>query len=194
MPRHSQGLTIDARRPLGREHSSANRLVGRTYPPAARFVNRGRACSPSAPTSFVTTNRLVCYLCWRPSACRRAGAGIMTLRSLAELSRRHGEEFGDSAALYADSRCLTYGELDLRSNQIAHALNAASGGTGRRVAFLGKNCAQYFVLLAACAKVGAVMVPLNWRLAYPEIAEIVIDAEAAVVIVDDEFEDFATRL
>jgi long-chain acyl-CoA synthetase len=118
----------------------------------------------------------------------------MTLRSLAELSRRHGEEFGDSAALYADSRCLTYGELDLRSNQIAHALNAASGGTGRRVAFLGKNCAQYFVLLAACAKVGAVMVPLNWRLAYPELAEIVIDAEAAVVIVDDEFEDFATRL
>src|SRR5258708_36314105 len=119
---------------------------------------------------------------------------VMTLRSLAELSRRHGDAFGDSAALYADGHCLTYGELDLRSNQAAHALNAASGGIGRRVAFLGKNCAQYFVLLAACAKVGAVMVPLNWRLAYPELAEIVLDAEAAVVIVDDEVEDFATRL
>ena len=58
----------------------------------------------------------------------------------------------------------------MRSNQVAGALAAAGVGAGDRVAYLGKNSLEFFELLFGASKVGAVTVPVNWRLAAPEIA------------------------
>ena len=52
---------------------------------------------------------------------------------------------------------------------------AAEGvGTGDRVAYLGKNCDRYFELLFGCARAGAVLTPISWRLSAAEIDYVII--------------------
>jgi fatty-acyl-CoA synthase len=71
---------------------------------------------------------------------------------------------------------------------IARALRDGLGvEPGDRVAHLGYNTPFYLALLFACARVGAMLVPLNWRLAAPEHAYIVADAVPRVLIHDAAF-------
>ena len=67
-------------------------------------------------------------------------------------------------------RTITFGELDRRSNQVAAALAAAGVGEDR-VAFIDKNSPEWFEVTFATAKLGAVNVSVNWRLAPPEMAD-----------------------
>jgi fatty-acyl-CoA synthase len=84
-------------------------------------------------------------------------------------------------------RRLSYAALDRRANRLAHALAGVYGvGRGARVAVLARNRAEHFELLFACLKLGAILVPLNWRLAAAELLPIVRDAEPAVLFYDAE--------
>jgi acyl-CoA synthetase (AMP-forming)/AMP-acid ligase II len=85
-------------------------------------------------------------------------------------------------AITCGERTLSFGALDARSSQVAHALVRAGVGPGDRVAVLTKNRPEFFELLFGAARAGAVLVALNWRLAPPEIAAIVDDAEPSVVL------------
>ena len=58
---------------------------------------------------------------------------------------------------------------------------------GDRIAILGKNSTDYFEFEFACIKLGALMLPLNWRLAEPELLFILNDAEAKGLVYDAEF-------
>jgi fatty-acyl-CoA synthase len=80
----------------------------------------------------------------------------------------------------------TYGELDERSERLAAALLASGLVRGDRVATLTGNCSEHVVVFFACAKAGLALVPLSWRLAAPELAFQVDDAEPAILIVEDE--------
>ena len=62
-------------------------------------------------------------------------------------------------------------------------------GFGDRVAFVDKNGAEFFELTYGLTKLGAVIVPVNWRLAAPEMLQIIEDAGAVVVVVGSEFFD-----
>ena len=55
------------------------------------------------------------------------------------------------------------------------------------------NHAEVFILLFACARIGAMLVPLNWRLAEAEIATIVENCSPKVLIHDRHFEEPANR-
>ena len=55
-------------------------------------------------------------------------------------------------------------------------------GAGTRVAYLDRSSPEVVELLFAASKIGAVLVPLNWRLAAPELAAVLADAEAPVLI------------
>ena len=57
-------------------------------------------------------------------------------------------------------------------------------GVGDRVAVLARNCADYLVLHLACARLGAILVALNWRLASGELAFLIGDAEPALLVTD----------
>jgi long-chain acyl-CoA synthetase len=109
------------------------------------------------------------------------------ITTIADIIRVHGANRGDAPALELDGRSVTFGELDRRSNQVANALRAAGVGRGDRVAFIDKNGLEYFEVTFGLAKVGAVNVAVNWRLAPPEMAQIIEDARAAVVIVGPDF-------
>ncbi len=57
---------------------------------------------------------------------------------------------------------------------------------GDRIAWLGNNSPKIIEALFACAKTGAILVPLNWRLAVPELVQILADAEVSLLIVGDD--------
>jgi long-chain acyl-CoA synthetase len=112
---------------------------------------------------------------------------MAAIDTIAKLARVHGAERPGKPALSAGDRTLTWGELDARSSQVANALAADGVGPEDRVAFLDKNTIEYFELLLGGGKLNAVMVAVNWRLAAPEVAYIVNDAEAKVFVVGQDF-------
>jgi long-chain acyl-CoA synthetase len=101
---------------------------------------------------------------------------------VADVIRRHAALRPDAVALRHGERELAYRELDERSNRLAHALLAAGVGAGTRVAYLDRSAPEVVELLFAASKIGAVLVPLNWRLAPPELAAVLADAHAPVLI------------
>ena len=101
---------------------------------------------------------------------------------------------GDRAAVRCDGNEQTFDELDRRSNQVAAALLAAGVQPQERVAFLDKNGPEYFEVLYGAAKVNAVTVGVNWRLAPAELAFVIDDCEARVLVVGPELAAVADEL
>ena len=89
---------------------------------------------------------------------------------------------------------LTYSELEIRSNKLAEWLQKNGVGKGDRVAILSHNCAEFFELEFACAKIGAIELPLNWRLTKPELEYILNDSTPTVLIYDSSFLDISLEL
>lgn len=79
----------------------------------------------------------------------------------------------------------SYRELDRSVAQAAALLSARGIVLGDRVAALARNRADLIILHLGCARLGAVYVPLNWRLTGPELRVLIDDCEPALVIGDD---------
>ena len=91
-------------------------------------------------------------------------------------------------ALVQDGRTTTYAELAGNTTRLAHGLAARGIGRGDRVAFLGLNSIELVEAMFAAAQLGAVFLPLNTRLAPPELAWILADSEAKLLIAAAGFE------
>ncbi|KWX66192.1 AMP-binding protein, partial [Mycobacterium sp. NAZ190054] len=109
--------------------------------------------------------------------------------SLADIVRSHGRQRPDAPALVAGDTTVTYGELDDRSSRVAQAFATAGVGFGDRVAFVEKNGVEFFDVAFGLAKIGAVGVPVNWRLAAPEMRHVIADSGARIVVVGQKFAD-----
>lgn len=81
----------------------------------------------------------------------------------------------------------SYAEMDLRADRWAGVLREAFIGRGDRVAVVAGNRAEVAHLFFACTRIGAALVPLNWRLAPPELGAILAHAGAKVVIGESRF-------
>ena len=79
---------------------------------------------------------------------------------------------------------LSYAALADRVARVAGGLRARGVRTGDRVAVLAHNQVDTLVLLLACDRLGAIMAPLNWRLAAPELQWILDDLRPAFLLVD----------
>ena len=89
----------------------------------------------------------------------------------------------------------TWAELAERVGRAAGVLrDEFSIAPGDRVVFVGENEPRVFELQFACMRAGAIFVPLNWRLALPELQEIVQDARPSIVVHDDEWQSVAMEL
>ncbi len=82
---------------------------------------------------------------------------------------------------------VSWNEMQRRAGQVANALVADGLGSQDRVAFIDKNSIEFFELAFGAAYVNAVTVAVNWRLAPPEMAYIINDSQAKVLIVHEEF-------
>ncbi|MFK7915651.1 MAG: class I adenylate-forming enzyme family protein [Pseudomonadales bacterium] len=91
-------------------------------------------------------------------------------------------------------RRLTFGELNGNSNRLANALMTADIQPGERVGLLLMNGLEFFEAFFALAKVGAVVVPLNWRLVADELEFILKDSGTQRLIFDNAFSEVVTEL
>jgi fatty-acyl-CoA synthase len=95
----------------------------------------------------------------------------------------------------ATGRAETYAALDRQANQAAHVLAEGFGvRAGDRVAVLAQNRTEQVVLFFAAAKLGAVLVPVNWRGAPDEIAYVLEDSEPRVLVYGEELAPVARAL
>ena len=92
--------------------------------------------------------------------------------TLADVIRNGARRHPDHLAITAAERDVTYAQLDDASNRGAPQPGSLGVGPAP-IAFLSRNCVEYFEAMFAAAKLGAVMVPLNWRLASTEVAGVV---------------------
>jgi long-chain acyl-CoA synthetase len=115
-------------------------------------------------------------------------------RFMADPIRAHARNSGDKAALVFEDRITTYRELDERASRIANGLVGEGVGHAGRVAVLAKNIDSFFELYYGATKAGAVLVPVNFRLAPPEVAYVINDARAEVLFVGEEFHDLVAGI
>ncbi len=111
----------------------------------------------------------------------------MAITDLAAIVRTHGAERPDRTAIVYEDREITWRDLDQRSNAVAAGLAAAGVGAQARVARIDKNDPTYYEMLFGAAKGNGVLVDVNWRLAAPEMVQIVNDAQAQVLFVGADF-------
>ncbi|PWS38991.1 hypothetical protein DFH01_07035 [Falsiroseomonas bella] len=89
---------------------------------------------------------------------------------------RHADHAPDRVALRFEGQAITWRDFSCAVEDAAAALSARGVGHGDRVGFLGHNHPAQLFLLFACARLGAIQVPLNWRLAAPEWHFILADS------------------
>jgi fatty-acyl-CoA synthase len=107
---------------------------------------------------------------------------------LSGLIERNAAFAPNKPALNFEGKTLSYGAFAERIEQTARALKSALGvNRGDRIAILSLNRPDYLVLLYACARLGAMLVPLNWRLAVAEQLFILADAGARVLVLERSF-------
>lgn len=104
--------------------------------------------------------------------------------SVADVPRHWAARRGDEIAVKRRDKSWTYAELDRRSSRLANRLLSASADAGAPVAYLGANSPLVFEAWFASGKAGRVFATLNWRSPVPELAEVVADAQPAVMFVD----------
>jgi fatty-acyl-CoA synthase len=107
---------------------------------------------------------------------------------------RRAEAAPDDTAIRFEGADLTWAALDRQMRRLAGALAEQGVAPGDRVAHLGLNSPLFLLLLFACARLGAILVPLNWRLAAPEHRIILADAEPRLLLYEAAFAEHVARL
>ncbi len=100
----------------------------------------------------------------------------------------------DALAVVYGERRLGYGELHARSCRLAGALAAQGVQRGDRVAALLYNCPQFFEALFACAMLGAVFAPINFRLVAREVGQILDSCTPKLLLAGEGFAELLGNL
>jgi fatty-acyl-CoA synthase len=115
--------------------------------------------------------------------------------NLSDLIDRNAAFTPDRLALRFERFDLSYAAFAARIAAVARGLQLECGvRRGDRVALLATNHPDYLVLLFACARLGAMLVPLNWRLAMPELAFVLSDATPTALLAGAEFAETMAAL
>lgn len=97
---------------------------------------------------------------------------------------RHAAQMPQATALWHGDRRTTWRELDERSRRLATALRGRGVGAGDRVLLISMNRPEFIETLLAVHRLGAVLVPVNFRLTAAEVDHIARDCDAAAVVID----------
>ena len=112
---------------------------------------------------------------------------LSEIRAVADVARVQAKTRPDAPAIWFEGRTTTFGELDKLANRCAQALLAQGLKPGDRVAVLSKNNDDFFALWLGAAKARVTLAPVNFRLAPPEVAFIVKDAGAKLLVCGADF-------
>jgi acyl-CoA synthetase (AMP-forming)/AMP-acid ligase II len=111
------------------------------------------------------------------------------MTTVPEAIRRHAREKPGAPAYWTPQRTWTFGEVEDAARRVAQGLKDLGIGPGDRVACLTKLTADCVALVLGANKVGAVCMPVNWRLAPPEIEYIVNNGKAKFMMIDLLFKE-----
>jgi acyl-CoA synthetase (AMP-forming)/AMP-acid ligase II len=106
--------------------------------------------------------------------------------TLGDIPRYHARTRPEHPAMTFEGHTTEWAALDAGANRVANALLAAGCTPGDRVAYLGKGTDEFFELMFGIAKAGAVIVPIQWRLATPEVEQILSDAQPRLLFIGSE--------
>ena len=109
---------------------------------------------------------------------------------------RNALSFKDKEAWFEvdDNRTLTFSEVKESLDRLASGFQKSGIKKGDRIGVLGKNSLEYFLLYGAAAALGAIVLPINWRLSADEVAFNLNDCEPKLVFVDQEFQETVERI
>jgi len=114
----------------------------------------------------------------------------MVWLNLGEILRTHAKSYADKVAVKDwRGRAETYSELDSRTNRLANGLLTIGLCRGDRLAVMLYNCVEFVEVCCACAKIGVVVVTVNWRSIGKEIEYVLNDSDAKAMVVGEEFVD-----
>ena len=109
--------------------------------------------------------------------------------TLADVIERNSQLHRDRLAFIADGQHISHGEYALRVERLAGGLARIGLAAGDRVAVLAQNCLAYIDLYGAAARLGLILVPVNWRLSAEEIAFIISDTTPRAIVAGPEYLD-----
>src|SRR5215470_13596544 len=104
--------------------------------------------------------------------------------SLADLLHRSAARHPGKLAVVAGDLRVTYADFDVAVNRTAHALAGRGLAKGDRLALLSHNCWQYVLIVFATARIGVVLVPINFMLGPEEIAFILRHSGARAMVAE----------
>jgi len=108
-------------------------------------------------------------------------------QSILDALRRHVVCRPEAPAYRSGNEVLSFADVEQTTNRIAHALAAMNVGPGDRVACLTRHHVPCLLLMLGACKLGAVCMPVNWRLAAGEVAQILGHGQAKFAMVDAAF-------
>jgi len=114
--------------------------------------------------------------------------------TLGDIPRKSALFHGNRMAVVFEGVRLTHREFNARVNRLANALAARGIDKADKVAILGENSDRYLTAYFAAAKLGACVVPLNFRLSDEELMHIVKDSEAGLLFAGDGYEQRALAI
>jgi acyl-CoA synthetase (AMP-forming)/AMP-acid ligase II len=99
------------------------------------------------------------------------------------------QRYGDEVAVIDELGTLTFGEIDARTNALAHGLAANGIGEGDGVGLMCRNHRGFIESVVACSKLGANVLFLNTAFSGPQLTDVAKREEPAALIYDHEFEE-----
>lgn len=116
------------------------------------------------------------------------------MRGIGQWVAKRAQLSNDKVALACKERKVTYSQLNSRINRLANGLMQAGVQKGARVAVFLMNGTEIIEVMFACAKIGAIFVPINFRLSIEEVEYILKDSGAAVFIYQNEYAQLAAEV
>lgn len=120
--------------------------------------------------------------------------GHHALTTFDDIMNFWAKERPDHTSFEQDDLAFTYAEADRLTRQLIALFQERGIGHGDRIAWLGKNDVAYYLIYIAAARMGAVVVPIGWRLAPREVAYILADTDAKLLFCGEEFVDLAMEV
>jgi acyl-CoA synthetase (AMP-forming)/AMP-acid ligase II len=113
--------------------------------------------------------------------------------TVADVSRVQAQRRPDAVALKFEGRETTFAEIEAAASRIANQLIASGIAPQERIGYLAKNSDHFFEFLFGACKARVALAPINFRLAAPEVAQIIADSGARLLIVGADSAELAEK-
>lgn len=111
-----------------------------------------------------------------------------------QVIKRNARVLGDKIALISDDQRINYREFLEKVDRLARGLTDVGLKKGDRIGILALNSLEYVYLYGAAAKIGAIALPINWRLNPQEVEFVISDGSPKIIFIGSEFQDMMRPL